>query len=185
MRAFFRMTTVSLAVLLFAGMAAAQQPPTQDANRMIPLKVGIVLSEYDGAKKISSLPYTLDVSAAPGKSNPTTQLRVGVRIPITGSQGKIQYEDLGTNIGCSARAMSDGVYQLLLIVMRNSVRSVGAKTETEGVPLASGAPVIRSFRVSSTLVMRDGQSDESTVASDPFTGHLLRVLVTLHVEKTP
>src|SRR5690349_22781112 len=53
------------------------------AKPPIPVKVQVVFSEYDGEKKISSMPYSL-ISLADEKSwsNYNTSLRTGVRIPI-------------------------------------------------------------------------------------------------------
>ena len=185
MRHFSRVVIVLAAVLLFAGPAPAQQKPAQESVRIIPLKVKIVLSEYDGTKKISSLPYTLDVNAVMNRSPEWTHLRLGVRVPIqTGAGSQFQYMDVGTNIDCSAHAIGEGSYLLDITTERSSVSLTGAGKETADFRVQNSQPIIRNFRVSSTLTLRDGQEDESTIATDPVNGHTMRVSVTLHVVKS-
>jgi len=187
MKYFNRVLIVPAAVLLFAGLAAAQQKPkpAEPGQRIIPLKVAIVLSEYDGSRKISSLPYTLDVNAIE-HHDPRwrTHLRLGVRVPIRTSPGKVQYTDIGTNIDCSALSLPDGTFQLNITTERSSVLLAGAGKEMRQLQVPNSPPIMLNFRASNILILRDGQSDEATVATDPFSGHLMRVSVTLHVVKS-
>ena len=144
-----------------------------------------MLSEYDGTKKISSLPYTIEANAvAANAPSQWTHLRLGVRVPVqTGAGSQFQYIDVGTNIDCSARSMGDGSYQLDFTTERSSVSLQSAGKEMQDVHVSNLQPIIRTFRVSNTISMRDGQSDESTVATDPVSGHVMRISVTLHVAK--
>jgi hypothetical protein len=43
--------------------------------------------------------------------------------------------------------------------------------------------IIQSFRSQVNLLLRDGQTMQATVASDPVTGHVLKLEVTLNVIK--
>lgn len=190
MKLFSSLVMAAAPALLLAGPALAQGKPTQQPDRMIPLKVEVVLSEYDGAKKISTLPYTVEAKAvATGNPRPAgTQLRLGVRVPIqtgdsTQGHSQWQYLDVGTNIDCSARALEDDTYEVVLEVDRSSVYLPGGEGQNAGLRVATAQPIVRQFRVSNTLLLKDGQTDESTVASDPFSGHQMRVTVTLHVVK--
>lgn len=204
MRHFHRILTASLAVLLFAGLAAAQQKPkpAEETIQNVPVKVKVVLSEYAGRKEINNLPYTLAVNALGGPQerartdarSEATHLRMGVRVPIaTGAfnagsgalaSNQFQYQDVGTNIDCWAVKLPDSTYQLNMGITRSSVYQPSSG-KALGATVASGNPAILNFSVSNTLILRDGQTDESTVASDPVSGHLLRVSVTLHVVKAP
>jgi hypothetical protein len=181
-----RVLVTSLAVLFFAALAAAQPKTEQKAQQIIPLKVQVVLSEYAGAKKISSLPYTLTVNTA----SRATHLRLGLRVPVAtggGSAGQgtqWQYLNMGTNIDCSAKALPNGQFQLDITVDRNSAYPAGTANTMRELHIVSMAPIMRNFRVSNTLILRNGQTDESTVATDPTGGHVLRVSVTLHVRKS-
>ena len=75
------MTIQSRTPLLFmvcvvcgAGALRADEKPP-----IVPLKVQIVISRYQGEKKVSSLPYTLAVNA---NLTNKTSLRVGSQVPI-------------------------------------------------------------------------------------------------------
>ncbi len=178
-----------IALLLFAGAAPAQPKPAATTDNIIPLKVEIVLSEYAGTKEVSRLPYTLAVNAVSDHQPDWVHLRMGVRVPIAvavgGSSGlsaQFQYQDVGTNIDCAANTLPQGTFKLELTVVRTSV-DLSHQGKGAGVSLASGQPIVRQFRVSNALVLRDGQTDTSTIATDPVSGHVLRVTVTLHVVK--
>jgi hypothetical protein len=49
--------------------------------------------------------------------------------------------------------------------------------------LPQGAPVFPTFSVTNTLVLKDGETGQLTVAADPITGEVLRVDVTLTLVK--
>ncbi len=46
-----------------------------------------------------------------------------------------------------------------------------------------GAPAFPTFSTTNTLVLRDGETGQLTVAADPITGEVIRVDVTLTVLK--
>jgi hypothetical protein len=154
----------------------------------VPLKIQIVITEFDGTQKISSLPYTLH-TVATGFQNRRGRddLRFGVRVPIaTDSSGKITYEDVGTNIDCSAIMLSDAQYSMEFVVDRSSIVSPSTGKEVDwkaGQANVSTQPMLRQFRDQFVVVMRDGQTTEGVSAADPATGHLLKVEVTLTVVK--
>jgi hypothetical protein len=154
----------------------------------VPLKIQIVITEFDGTQKISSLPYTLH-TVATGYQNHRGRddLRFGVRVPIaTDSSGKISYEDVGTNIDCSAIMLSDAQYSMEFVVDRSSIVSPSTGKEIDwkaGQVNVGTPPMLRQFRDQFVVVMRDGQTTEGVSAADPATGHLLKVEVTLTVMK--
>jgi hypothetical protein len=84
-------------VLLSAGSgwaqdAAKSQPsPKKDdlTVAVTPLRVQVVFSEFDGDKKVSSLPYTFSVNADERRTRPNSQVRNGVRIPVAFDKDKI------------------------------------------------------------------------------------------------
>ena len=80
--------------ILIAAMSAAslmaQEPPTSPPSVIgqpgarkppspIPLKVTVLLSRYQGEKRISSMPYVLGVMASGWGAGPKTTLRMGSR----------------------------------------------------------------------------------------------------------
>ncbi len=153
-----------------------------------PLRVQVVFTEFDGEKKASSLPYTFLVNA----DRSTAYLRMGLRVPVaTGSRpgtdapAQWQYVDMGTNLDGRAEKTADGRFWLNLGVERSSAYSAsGEKPASIGArEVTNTQPVIQSFRAQIFLVIRDGQTIQSTVATDPVTGHVLKVDVTLNVLK--
>ena len=153
-----------------------------------PLRVQVVFSEYDGDKKVSSLPYTILVNA--DDKGPQSAVRMGLRVPIEVSGGpgnkQIQYQDVGTNLDGRADRTDDGRFLLKLNVEKSSVYSPGESQKASpvaGNELSSGQPIVQQFRTQVNLLIRDGQTIQSTVATDPVTGHVLRVDVTVTVIK--
>jgi hypothetical protein len=177
--------------------SGASQNVQKEAAAPTPVKLEIVLSEYDGAKKISSLAYTLPVIANGDRpSGAFASLRVGVRVPVTVSDEKkgenaMQYIDVGTNIDARVAHADDGRYQLDLTVDRSSLYvaareqggSIVGKEWSAGDAPPGNPPMVRQYRGGLGLFVREGQATEATVATDPVTGHVLKVEVTLSVVK--
>ncbi len=171
--------------------AAQEKPKTEEKTRQVtPLKIQVVITEFDGDRKVSSLPYSFSVNAPSG----TASIRMGVRVPVVtgGKDGtkQVQYMDVGTNLDCRARSPEDGRYELDLTVERSSVYSGAAKNDARTAPPASDEvqvsteqPLIKQFRTGLTLLLKDGQTAESVTSTDPLSGRVLRVSVTLNVVK--
>ena len=156
---------------------------------MTPLKVVVLVSRFQGEKKLSSLPYTLSVNAG-SKAN----LRMGARVPvmmITAKSpvegvpmvGPIQYQDVGTNIDCGVSTVQDdGRFRLEIWIDDTSIYGdtpTGAGTNAP----ASGNPSFRSFKANDSMVLRDGQTSQFTTATDKVSGEIVKVEVTLTVVK--
>ena len=182
-------------LILFLGvLAAAQDQPKSAAAEkqpeLIPLKLDVVFSEYEGSKKITSLPYTISVNANERRE---TNLRMGLRVPIaTGSfatEGKstmntqYQYQDVGTDIDCTATTIEGGRFSLNVRVNRSSLYNPGENEKAGNVPLLSAQPIFSRFSSDLKLLMRDGETVQSTMATDPVSGRVLKVDVALHVVK--
>ena len=180
--------------------AAAQQPspaapaPAASAPAAKPspvlLKVQIVISRHQGEKTTSSQPYTLTATA----DGPGANLRMGIKMPVAStaftptnaggasSEAKpivtYNYQEVGTNIDCSAKTV-DGARYLLDISLEDSW--VSAEDLTAAV---KGLPQFRSFRVShETTILRDGQTAQLTTATDKANGETLRIDVSMNVIK--
>lgn len=175
-----------LTAALVAGLAAQAPLIARDvpeaafqAAGLVPLRVQLVLSRYQGDKKLSSAPYTLAVVA---NDKDRTVLRMGVDVPIpTGESAKYSYRSVGTNIDCTASGIEPGLYRLDLGVSETSIQTIdkaGAQ-----VPTMSGVPALRSFSSTFNVLIRDGQTQQHTSATDPVTGEVLRVDVTVNVVK--
>jgi hypothetical protein len=156
-------------------------------KNVVPLKVTVTFSEYDGDKKVSSLPYALFLKADES-SRFVGRVRMGVRVPIWigGKDSAIQYQDIGSNLDCSAQAAEDGKYMLDLSLERSSIYP--GSSGKEEYPAASKPdeqhqPLVRNFRANLALMLHDGQTTQNTIATDPLNGHTVKVEVTLNVVK--
>src|SRR5260370_28317666 len=155
-------------------------------KNVVPLKVTVVFSEYDGEKKLSSLPYALFLKADES-SHFVGRVRMGVRVPIWtgGKDSAIQYQDVGSNLDCFAQAAEDGKYMLDLSLERSSIYpNSGGKDEypaTSKLDEQPHQPLLRTFRANLVLMLREGQTPQNTFATDPLNGHTVKRAVTLNV----
>ena len=163
--------------------------PPRERGPLVPLEIEIVISRFQGDKKISSVPYVLAVNAEGGES----RLRMGTDVPVYNTAftpvpgGKetpqalrsYNYRSVGTNITSSARSAPENRFELNLAVEDSSVYTGTEKT----VPGGEGMPVFRSFNSSNTLLLRDGQTRQYTAAVDRVSGEVVKLDVTLRVVK--
>jgi hypothetical protein len=150
-----------------------------------PLKVSIIFTEFEGDKKVKSLPYTTIV-IADGK-NPKSVVKMGSRVPVYAGKDIMQYLDVGSNIDCQASRTKDNKFDLRLSLDRSWVEgSVAIPTDAGAASQTSGQfpePIVRQFRSELSLTLRDGQTIESSFATDPLSGKVFRVEVSLNVVK--
>jgi hypothetical protein len=172
---------VMLGASLLAGAAAAQEeePAPQ-------LRVQVVFRETEGEKVISRLPYTLHLRAE--GPNQMARLRSGLRIPIVrmGQESRIQYHQVGTEIDFWAEPVGDGRFRARLVWERSSMLApdASARRVASGAPAegaGDAAPILGSFSGQQSLFLRDGQTLVVISSSDPVTGRVLHVDVTLTV----
>jgi hypothetical protein len=185
-------TALTLVSLLIVTAMAAGQGKSQLAvpeKPTVPLKVQVIIKEYKGANEVSSLPYTISVTAGDGWSG-FSHLRMDLRVPTAaGDNGQFRYQDVGTDIDCRGKIIGRGLFEIELTAERSSLypamaaRSGPASNGSALSGIAAHQPIIRRFSAMLDLVMRDGQTIESTMATDPVSGHLLKVDVTLHLVK--
>ena len=168
-------------------LGAQDKPKTEERVKVsTPVKVQLVFTEFDGDKKISSMPYAFTVLTDERMGgNYSTSLRTGVRVPIEleNKDQKTTYLDIGTNIDCGIRTEEDGRFHLNLIFDRSALYPNKSGEGERLVASPGGQPLIRQFRTSENLILRDGQSSENLLSTDPLTGHTLRVTVTINVQK--
>lgn len=155
---------------------AAPNPPaatTAPKAALIPIRVDILLQRQKGTEKLSSLPYTLR-----GTVGNRLSLRLGSNVPI--SQGtNVTYQAIGDNFDCRTTALADGRYQLDLTVDDSSLADSGDALTAPSFK----APVIRSYVVTTTLILRDGETVQANVATDKVSGETITAQVTLTVLK--
>ena len=169
--------------------AAAQAGnPAQTAKPVSALMVDVVISRHLGEKRLSSTPYSLAVTP-----DNRSSLRMGGQVPIpsttftpvTKDDAKpaapmvsYSYRDIGTNIDVQASGLTDGRSRLTLTIDETSVypeENAPPTTKT------TGAPAFRGFKSTNSVMLRDGQSIEYTMATDRLTGEVFRVSVKMTV----
>jgi len=157
--------------------APAAKPEPKPAP--VAVKIDIVLSRLKGAAKLSNLPFSLN---AVTDGSPTS-LRLGSNVPIP--QPTFQssaattitpvvaytYQNIGSKIDCTVTLLADSRYQLYLALEDSSL--------AEGTQPGPGAPVIRSYSVTTRLFLRDGQLSQFNVATDKVSGETIQAQVTV------
>jgi hypothetical protein len=186
-------TLFALLPLLVATLPANAQEKERDKEKektearapaaTTPLRLSVVFARYQGEKKVGSVPYTLSIT----DDNRPVRLRMGIQVPIkVGEPGGIQYKDIGNNLDCRATpALAREVFNIACSFEQSSVYA------TEGERAAAGSavgnlslasqPLFRVFRSETNLLLRDGQSALNTAATDPVSGEVLKIEVTLNV----
>ncbi len=192
MRIAFRVTSAVMVVLATAALAAQEAPAPPQAPRttgLVSLKVSLVLSRYQGEKKITSVPYTLLVTANQAER---TSLRMGNQIPVPTTSiaaggersTSYQYRDVGTNIDCSASSVPEGQFRLTLTVTDSSVYYPDRTDPTAASTTpTTGSPAFRNFNSTFNILLRDGQTAQYTSATDQVSGQVIKLDATINVQK--
>jgi Flp pilus assembly secretin CpaC len=167
---------VSAVPLVAQAPVPAPAPAPTSSRPAVPLKVLVVISRYEGDKKVSNLPYTIAVTA----NDRGGSLRMGSRIPIPAQAGAnttagFTYQEVGTNIDCSATSLDENRFKIDVSISDSSVM--------ERRPSDGGIPTLRSLFTNNSVVLKDGQSAQFTAAADKTTGEVVKVDVTISVEK--
>ncbi len=162
--------------------------PAESEKTITPLRIQVVFTEFDGDKKIGSLPYTFLVNADDRGAPAAVRMGLHVTTETSSKTGATHTENwpLNTNLDGRAEKTNDGRFLLRLSVEKNSIYLAGANQKPAslgGNEVSSTEPVVQEFRTQVNLLIRDGQTIQSTVATDPVTGHVLKVDVTLNVIK--
>jgi len=179
------MRRVALFVVLTCTAAIGVRAQDRPSPAGTPLRVQVVLSRYDGDRKLASMPYTLLVNA--GDRDNRVTLRMGVALPIIGvgaSGPTVTVHDIGTNMDCTATPLDDGRFRIALAVNHSSVYENDQRHLQVTIPRPGDtAQLIRSFTSSFSLLLRDRETGQSIVATDPVTGEVMKIDVTLTVVK--
>jgi hypothetical protein len=177
--------------------AKGERPAGGGRSRPSQLRVQVVLTRFQGERKVSSSPYSF-LAAADATPGPRARLKMGVEVPVTVAQlptqegaksGPItsfQYRNVGTNVDCSAQSLGEGFYQLRLTVENSSVYQGpdgrGGPAAGENAPVPD-RPLFRSFNVELNPILRDGETVQTVASTDPVTGEVVKIDVSLSVVK--
>jgi hypothetical protein len=162
--------------------------PAGAEKAVTPLRVQVVFTEFDGDKKIGSLPYVFLVNADDRGASAAVRmtLHVPVEMSSPGGAKHVGQYPLSTSLDGRAEKTDDGRFVLKLSLEKNSIYMTGANQKLSslgGNEVSTDEPVQQDFRTQVNLLIRDGQTIQSTVAADPVTGHVMKVDVTLNVIK--
>jgi hypothetical protein len=168
-------------------LRAQEKPKTEEHVKVpTPIKVQIVFTESDGDKKISSMPYSfMVISDEKMGGRYSTSLRTGIRVPIEidSKEQKTTYLDIGSNIDCGIETGEDGRFHVYLTFERSTLYPNKSGEGEKLVTNPGGNPLVRTLRGSQNLILKDGQSSENLLSTDPLNGHTLHVSVTINVQK--
>ncbi|HXL22759.1 MAG TPA: hypothetical protein VOA78_09845 [Candidatus Dormibacteraeota bacterium] len=166
--------------------AQEKTPDKPKPKASVAVKVQIVFTEMDGDKKISSLPYSFIVLVEDKPSGRyAVNLRTGVRVPIEvdGKDQKTTYMDVGANIDCGIHEEEDGKFRVSLNFERSVLYPNKSAEGERLVNEPNGQPLVRQFRASDELLLRDGQTSDVIMSTDPLNGHLLKLTATINIQK--
>ena len=186
-------TLTSIALALLVIPVATPRITVAQERTLVPIKLQLVISRNLGEKKISSLPYTLWVTANEKRA---THLRMGVEVPVVqtifrsekaGDAANIpassySYRPVGTNMDVIATALGDGLFSVS-ITLQDSALQFDSKDAPRPAGTMAGVPAFRNFSANFIILLKDGQTAQYTAATDPLTGEVLRVDATLNVLK--
>ena len=172
----------------------ADDKPKAEVVATTPVKVQIVFTEFENEKKVKGLPYTMYMNApdAPEVRTPWVKMRVGSRVPVYtgGDKGSMTYLDVGTNVDAICGYTAEGHLLLRLNLERSWVEAAvdvpvikGDSTRSESDSGHFREPIIHSFKSELDLKLREGQSIESTMATDPVSGKVFKVEVSFTTVK--
>jgi hypothetical protein len=190
-----RSMSVVLAVAALAcamtAPAWAQAPQEKPAPPpKLPAKVDVVISRYQGEKKVSSQPYTivLNTTGSPTSLRLNVSTPMGVETTISKDGDKTtstRYQSIGTSIDCrvswttptAGNPVSD-TFDVNVNLNDSSLFNPEGDTK---VPVSAMA--IMSFSANNTLTMRNGQTMLLTTATNKVTGEVIKVEVTFTLLK--
>jgi hypothetical protein len=177
-----------LGLLMAAAGASAQEPanPPEAKKPPIPLKLQVVFARHVGDKKVSNAPYTVSLNADLRPSKLRMILQVPIRTENKEGKNEVVYKDVGNSLDCWAEALPGGRFRLNCSFDLSSFYSAegeGASPPAVRNVSLDNVPVFRSFRADGSIILGDGQTGQFTSATDPVSGDVLKVDVTLSLVK--
>jgi hypothetical protein len=168
----------------FNGVGAQSTPAGGQTPKEViektPLKVTVVISRWQGDKRISNLPFTLYVN-----TQDSTSLRMQSEVPVPtttldektgGAIASFQMRTVGTSLDVSGRLASGtppGRFNIHFVITDSQLSA----------PTSGARPQVTSFTAQTYLLLRDGETQQFTTATDKITGDVVKVDVTLNVLK--
>lgn len=179
-----RIVGAALSMAVLAATLHAQAPAAAAAQAeaaaptLVGLRLEVTIGRYQGDKPVSRMPYVFSVTGEGGGR--VCRLRIGAQIPIRGAN-ETTYRDVGTNIDCGIQPTGDGRFMVTVSIQETSV--MAAQALETNLPEFAGTPIFRSYQSNNSVVLKDGESQRFTTASDRISGETVSVEVTLTVLK--
>jgi hypothetical protein len=172
----------TLLVLAFGRMASAQAP---SPSEKIPVKLVVVISRYNGDRKVSSLPFTLLAIANGEKAYMGNSMNIPISTVST-TDGKstpsVSYTNIGTSISGTITTDSGHFKVNFNIDDKYVVDSPPSSTTTTG-PASPDQPRFRNISFSGTVNLKEGEPKEIFSAADRSSGDVTKIDVTLTLDK--
>jgi hypothetical protein len=171
-------------------LGTSQQPAQAAPAVTTTLKLTVVISRFNGDKKVSSLPFVLMVIPGPDRdhSGDPMMLQMGSDVPLypttSVTEGKPavtswQYRSIGTSITGQSKGVNDaGQYAVSLNVTDSQAMSDPVDAGASARPAR-----LQNFMSNTRVLLRDGQTVQYTVATDKTSGEVAKLDVTLNVIK--
>jgi hypothetical protein len=183
--------------------AAAQTAPAATAKpplESVPVQVDVVVTRWQGEKKVSSLPFVL-ISTASSRGGSSASIRMGVDVPIgtstssatqtSGAQtqspravettkSEMVFRNVGTDIDSRVTRTDERSFDVSVNLRDSSIFSSDAAKPATSI---SDPTAFRTFTASNSLPMVDGQTRLFGLGTDKITGETVRVEVKLTVLK--
>ena len=171
-------------LVLATGVTGQETQPERPPDGTAPLRVQLVVHKQAGEKKLSSLAYSFPCN----DRKTTVKLGVEVPVPVRKSDAilEFQYRNVGANIECEARPVAGGRFNVRINFEQSSLYPPGEKTAAGEQTLESRAanpPLFRTTMGQLTALLRDGQTMQAITGTDPVSGEVTAVDVTLTVLK--
>jgi hypothetical protein len=165
------MKIAALAVLLAATFAVAQDAASP---RPVVFRLEYTITEMDGAKKLSSRSYTLQV-----EDRRKGTMRVGTRVPITTGGSQFQYMDVGVNLDATASTVDATNIRL------ETTADITSIIAPEGAAAAASQrpPVTRSCRDYVSTIIPLDKTVTLTTQDDPSYNTSMQVQVLVKIVK--
>ena len=167
---------------LTAPASPQEKPAAAPAPAAVALRVTVVISRFQGEKRVSNLPFTLTLN-----SGDRTSLRMGADVPVPQATVKdgtmlssYSYRGVGTQIDANAAPILDDGRVRLSLTVNDSQVSIEDSPDAGSM---RGLPRFQNFISTTALLLRDGQTMQYTAATDKVTGEVVRVEVMLTVVK--
>jgi hypothetical protein len=177
-----RVVVALLLVIAFGSAALAQTPSPAEK---IPVKIVVVISRYNGDRKISSLPFTLLAIANGDKAYISNSMNIPIST-VTNSDGKsfpsISYTNIGTTISGTITTDS-GHFKAIFSIDDKSVADAPPSTATNTGPASPDQPRFREVSFNGTVNLKEGEQKEIYSAADRSSGEVTKIDVTLTLDK--